>query len=195
MKRTNVVKLVVDKEKHEKLKELGIITAKCWNEVNWLRMQQFKKGEKVDFAETEREVYWRYKNLLKVNAQQVARKNAENWRSFFSLIEEKKEGKLPKWFKPRPPGYWRDEGGKYKLIIVIRNDRYEVDEIKRVIHLKNFNLTLRFKGKLKRHGKRGRLEVIYNDARRSWYIHIPVKVENVAEARGSLRAWTWASLT
>jgi putative transposase len=39
MKRTNVVKLVVDKEKHEKLKELGIITAKCWNEVNWLRMQ------------------------------------------------------------------------------------------------------------------------------------------------------------
>jgi putative transposase len=41
MKRTNVVKLVVDKEKHEKLKELGVITAKCWNEVNWLRMQQF----------------------------------------------------------------------------------------------------------------------------------------------------------
>ena len=81
---------LVDKEKHEKLKELGIITAKCWNEVNWLRMQQFKKGEKVDFAETEREVYWKYKNLLKVNAQQVARKNAENWRSFFSLIEEKR---------------------------------------------------------------------------------------------------------
>jgi len=62
MKRTNVVKLVVDEETREKLKELGIITAKCWNEVNWLRMQQFKKGEKVDFAETEREVYWKYKN-------------------------------------------------------------------------------------------------------------------------------------
>jgi hypothetical protein len=29
MKRTNVVKLVVDKEKREKLKELGVITAKC----------------------------------------------------------------------------------------------------------------------------------------------------------------------
>jgi putative transposase len=188
MKRTNVVKLVVDEETREKLKELGIITAKCWNEVNWLRMQQFKKGEKVDFAETEREVYWRYKNLLKVNAQQVARKNAENWRSFFSLIEEKKEGNLPKWFKPRPPGYWRDESGKYKLIIVIRNDRYEVNESERTIYLKDFNLTLRFKGKLKWHGKRGRLEVIYNDAKRSWYAHITVKVENVAEAKGSLRA-------
>jgi len=95
MKRTNVVKLIVDKEKHEKLKELGVITAKCWNEVNWLRMQQFKRGEKVDFVKTEKEVYWRYKNLLKVNAQQVARKNAESWRSFFSLIKAKKEGNLP----------------------------------------------------------------------------------------------------
>jgi putative transposase len=188
MRRTNVVKLVVDKETHEKLRKLGIVTAKCWNEVNWLRMQQFKKGERVDFAETEKEVYEKYKRVLKVNAQQVARKNAEDWRSFFSLIEEKKEGRLPKWFKPRPPGYWRDESGKYKLIIVIRNDRYEVDENEGVIHLKDFNLTLRFKGKLKWHGKQGRLEVIYNDARRGWYAHIPVEVENVAEAKGSLRA-------
>jgi putative transposase len=188
MRRTNVVKLVVDEETREKLRELGIVTAKCWNEVNWLRMQQFKKGERVDFAETEKEVYEKYKRVLKVNAQQVARKNAEDWRSFFSLIEEKKEGRLPKWFKPRPPGYWRDESGKYKLIIVVRNDRYEVDENEGVIHLKDFNLTLRFKGKLKWHGKQGRLEVIYNDARRGWYAHIPVEVENVAEAKGSLRA-------
>jgi putative transposase len=178
----------VDKETHEKLRELGIVTAKCWNEVNWLRMQQFKKGERVDFSKTEKEVYEKYKHVLKVNAQQVARKNAESWRSFFSLIEEKREGKLPKWFKPRPPSYWRDESGKYKLMIVIRNDRYEVDENRRVIHLKDFNLTLRFKGKLKWHGKQGRLEVIYNDARRGWYAHIPVEVENVAEAKGSLRA-------
>jgi len=49
MRRANVVKLVVDKETNEKLKELGIITAKCWNEVNWLRMQQFKKGREGRF--------------------------------------------------------------------------------------------------------------------------------------------------
>jgi putative transposase len=125
---------------------------------------------------------------LTSNAQQVARKHAENGKSFFSLIEEKKEGNLPKWFKPRPPSYWRDESGKYKLIIVIRNDRYEVDENKRIIHLKDFKLSLKFKGKLKWHGKRGRLEVIYNDARRGWYAHIPVEVEILAKARGNLRA-------
>ncbi|MCC6013704.1 MAG: transposase [Candidatus Verstraetearchaeota archaeon] len=188
MRRTNVVKLVVDKETHKKLKELGIITAKCWNEVNWLRMQQFKKGERVNFVETEKEVYEKYKHVLKVNAQQVARKNAETWKSFFSLIKEKKEGRLPKWFKPRPPGYWRDESGKYRLIIVIRNDRYEVDENKRTIYLKDFKLALDFKGKLKWRGKQGRLEIIYNEARRVWYAHIPVEVENVAKAKGNLRA-------
>lgn len=188
MKRTNVVKLVVDKNIHEKLKELAIMTAKCWDEANWLRMQQFKKGERIDFIKTEKEVYEKYKHVLKVNAQQVARKNAEIWRSFFSLIKEKKEGKLPKWFKPRPPGYWKDKSGKYKLIVVIRNDRYEVDEENRVIYLKDFKLSLKFKGKLKWRGKQGRLEMIYDEARRSWYAHIPVEVENVAEARGTLRA-------
>ncbi|MCC6021460.1 MAG: hypothetical protein LM577_08880 [Thermoproteaceae archaeon] len=45
MRRANVVKLVVDRETHEKLKELGMATAKCWNEANWLRMQQLKGGE------------------------------------------------------------------------------------------------------------------------------------------------------
>jgi putative transposase len=78
MKRTNVVKLVVDKETYERLKELGIATAKCWSEVNWLRMQQFKNGEKTDFIKTEKQVYEKYKNIQKVNAQQVARKNAES---------------------------------------------------------------------------------------------------------------------
>jgi len=188
MRKTNIIKLVVDKEIHKKLKELAIATAKCWNEVNWLRMQQFKKGEKVDFAKTEKEVYEKYKHMLKVNAQQVARKNAENWRSFFSLIKEKKEGKLPKWFKPRPPGYWRDKSGKYKLIIIIRNDRYVVDEDNRVIYLKDFKLALRFKGRLKWRGKQGRLEIIHDEARRSWYAHIPVEVENAVEVKGGLRA-------
>ena len=188
MKRTNIVKLVVDKNIHEKLKEMAIITAKCWNEVNWLRMQQFKKGERIDFIKTEKEVYKKYKHVLKVNAQQVTRKNAEDWRSFFSLIKERKEGKLPKWFKPRPPGYWIDKNGKYKLIIIIRNDRYEVNEENRAIYLKDFKLILKFKGKLKWHGKQGRLEIIYNEARRSWYAYIPVEVEKLIESNGNLRA-------
>jgi len=188
MRRTNVVRLLADGKAYEKLKGLAIVTAKCWDEVNWLRMQQFKKRERVDFAKTEKEVYEKYKHVLKVNAQQVARKNAEEWRSFFSLIKAKGEEKLPRRFKPRPPGYWKDKNGRYKLMIIIRNDRYVVDEDKRVIYLKDFKLVLRFKGKLKWRGKQGRLEIIYDEARRSWYAHIPVEVESAVEAKGGLRA-------
>ena len=181
-----MVRLVVDRETRRKLKELAIITAKCWNEVNWLRMQQFKEGRRVDFNGTERAVYAKYKSILKVNAQQVARKNAEAWRAFFSLIKEKKEGKLPRWLKPRPPGYWK-EGDKYRLIIIVRNDRYVIDEERGTIYLKDFGLTLRFKGRLKWHGKQGRLEIAYNEARRAWYAHIPVEFEHNVE-RGNLTA-------
>jgi putative transposase len=151
-------------------------------------MQQYKNGERVDFAASEKKVYEKYKHVLKVNAQQVAKKNAESWRSFFSLIKEKKEGKLPKWFKPRPPGYWKDEAGDYRQMIIVRNDRYEVDEENRTIYLKDFKLTLKFKGKLKWRGKQGRLEIIYNEARRSWYAHIPVEVESDAKPEGGMRA-------
>ncbi|EHP68946.1 hypothetical protein MetMK1DRAFT_00033950 [Metallosphaera yellowstonensis MK1] len=45
---------------HEKLKELAVVTAKCRDEVNWLRIQQFKKGERIDFAKTGKEVYEKY---------------------------------------------------------------------------------------------------------------------------------------
>ena len=181
-----MVKLETDKEAYERLKELGIATAKCWNEVNWLRMQQFKEGKRVDFNETEKKVYAKYKTILKVNAQQVMRKNSEDWRSFFTLIEKKKEGKLPNWFKPRPPGYWKEKG-RYKLVLIIRNDMYVVDEERREIYLKNFHLTLKFKGELKWKGEQGRLEIICNETRKLWYAHIPVELEHKVE-KGNLTA-------
>ena len=130
MKKVNVVKLVVDKETDKELKELGIAIAKCWNEVNWLRMQQYKRGERIDFAKTEKGVYEKYKHVLKTSAQQVARKNSEAWRAFFTLSRKKKERELPKRLKLRPPGYWKTRSG-YRLVILVRNDRYTVDESER----------------------------------------------------------------
>jgi putative transposase len=175
MKRTNTVQLIVDKTIEDKLKELAIATAKCWNEVNWLRIQDYKNHRRRDFNETEKEVYHKYKKILKVNASQACRKNAEAWSSFFELTKEKKEGKLPKWFKPKPPKYWKDED--YRMIILIRNDRYTLDEEKQEIYLKDFKLTLRFKGMLKWRGKQGRLEIQYNKARRRWYAYIPMEIQ------------------
>ena len=52
-------------------------------------------------------IYEKYKDILKVNAQQVARKNAEAWRSSFKSLKLKKEG-LALFIIPKPPGYRKD---------------------------------------------------------------------------------------
>jgi len=76
-----------------------------------------------------------------------------------------------------PPGYWKDkETGRRKLIIVVRRDRYVVDEQRRVIILKDFDLEVKFTGGLRWFGRQGRLEIRYDDARNAWYACIPVEV-------------------
>jgi len=138
----------------------------------------------VDFRGTWSKYYEKYKEILGVNAQAVLQKNNEDWNSFFSLLRLKKEGKLPPHMNHvSPPGYWKDkETGKRKLIIVIRQDRYEVDVERRVIILKDFSMEIKFVGRLRWFGKQGRLEIIYDESKGAWYAHIPVEV-GVEEAR------------
>jgi len=84
-----------------------------------LRLELYKRHELVDFAKTEKIVYEKFKAILHgANVEQVARKNASAWKSFFELSKKKKEGELPKWMKPKPPHKKRDE-----LFLLIRNYR------------------------------------------------------------------------
>jgi putative transposase len=57
-----------------------------------------------------------------------------------------------------------------------------VDEQRHVLILKDFKMAIRFTGGLRWHGKQGRLEMHYDDARNAWYACIPVEV-GVEEAR------------
>ena len=174
--RTCRLKLVVDQETEKKLFELGDIFAKCWNEVNYLRRQQFFNEVRVDFNTTEKLIYEKYKSILKVNAQQVARKNAEAWRSFFKNLKLRKEGKLPPFIIPKPPGYRKDrEKGKRTPFLVVRCDRYEIKD--GYIYLKDFKLKLEYRGRIHLKGKQGRLEIHYDEVRKRWYAYIPFKVE------------------
>jgi len=61
---------------------------------------------------------------------------------FFTLLKLRREGKLPPFMRRvSPPGYWKDEAtGRRRLILVVRQDRYIVDEQRHVIILKDFNL-------------------------------------------------------
>ncbi|MFP3211051.1 MAG: transposase [Thermocladium sp.] len=176
-RRTNVVRLLPNGFQERKLRRLTDISAKLFNEVNYERRQQFFHGGRVDFEGTWDKCYEKYKEELGVNAQAVLQKNNEAWNSFFSLLKLRKENKLPSHMEhASPPRYWKDrETGGRKPLLVVRQDRYVVDEQNHLI-LKDFNMEIDFTGRLRWHGKQGRLEIYYDETRNAWYASIPVEV-------------------
>jgi putative transposase len=177
-RRTNVVRLLPNGFQGRKLRRLASISAKLFNEVNYERRQQFFRGEKVDFERTWDKYYEKYREELGVNAQAVMQKNNEAWNSFFSLLKLKKEGKLPPHMKRvSPPKYWKDrETKKRKPLLVVRQDRYVVDEQNHKLVLRDFGLEVEFVGRLKWYGKQGRLEIHHDETGNAWYASIPVEV-------------------
>jgi putative transposase len=177
-RRANVVRLLPSGSQGRKLRRLASTSAKLFNEVNYERRQQFFRGEGVDLEDTYRKYYEKYRSVLGVNAQQVLNKNNEAWSSFFSLLKLKREGKLPPHVRRvGPPRYWKDrESKERRLILVVRQDRYVVDEQNHRLFLRDFGLEIEFAGRLRWHGKQGRLEIRYDEARRAWYASIPVEV-------------------
>ncbi|MFP3137073.1 MAG: transposase [Nitrososphaeria archaeon] len=188
-RRANVVRLLPSGSQGRKLRRLASVSARLFNEVNYERRQQFFRGEKVDLEGTWDKYYERYKGLLGVNAQAVLQKNNEAWSSFFSLLKLRKEGKLPPHVKRvGPPKYWKDrENKERRLLLVVRQDRYVVDEQNHRLVLKDFNMKIDFAGGLRWHGKQGRLEVRHDEARGAWYASIPVevRVETTRNGNGS----------
>ncbi len=187
--RTNVVRLLPNGYQERKLRRLANASAKLCNEVNYERRRQFFQQHLVDFKSTWDKYYNKYKRILGVNAQAVLQKSNEAWNAFFSLLRLKKEGKLPPYMNHvSPPGYWKDEAtGRRRLILVIRQDRYIVDVERHVIILKDFNMEIRFAGRLRWFGRQGRLEIRYDEARNAWYACIPVEV-GVEEAKTGRRS-------
>ncbi|NJE49577.1 RNA-guided endonuclease TnpB family protein [Thermococcus sp. 9N3] len=183
MKRTVTVKLQPSKEQEKTLNQLADTGAKVWNRVNYLRRQQFFEDKIVDFNSTEKTVYEEFKREIgSATVQQIARKNAESWRSFFSLLRKKRNGELPSWLKPKPPNYLKEDGRR-KPLIVLRNDQYKIEGNKLILKgLGKFKrLDIQFKGRIHLKGKQGRLEITYDPVRRKWYAHISLTVEEKLE--------------
>jgi len=177
-RRANVVRLLPHGFRERKLRRLAKASAGLFNEINYERRQQFFHGERVDFKGTWNKYYDKYKGVLGVNAQAVMQKNNEAWNSTFSLLKLKKEGKLPPFMNHvSPPRYWKDrETKKRKLLLVVRQDRYVVDEQNHELVLKDFKVEIDFAGRLKWYGKQGRLEIYYDETRNAWYASFPVEV-------------------
>jgi len=186
-KRTNVVRLLPNGFQERKLRRLANISAKLFNEINYERRQQFFHEGRVDFKGTYDKYYGKYKDELgSANAQQVLNKNNEAWNSFFSLLKLRRENKLPPHMnRVSPPSYWKDEDGR-KLLLVVREDNYVVDGKNHII-LKYFKMEISFTGRLRWHGKQGRLEIYYDEVGNAWYASIPVEV-GVEETRRGRRS-------
>ncbi|MEM2432143.1 MAG: hypothetical protein QXV19_01120 [Candidatus Bathyarchaeia archaeon] len=89
MKRVLTLRLVPDRDSDNKLKLLCSLSAKLWNEVNYVR-RMFFENRGVDLRSTYREFYEKHKVLIgSATAQQVLNKNDETWRSFFSMLKAK----------------------------------------------------------------------------------------------------------
>ncbi|MEM3950352.1 transposase [Saccharolobus sp.] len=67
---------------------------------------------------------------------------------------------------------------------MVRQDRYEVDEERKKLILKDFHMEIDFEGRLRWYGKQGRLEIIYDEDVNKWYVHIPVEVGVETTKRG-----------
>jgi len=154
----------------------------------------------VDFNRTEKTVYEEFKREIgSATVQQICRKNAEAWRSFFSLLRKKRNGELPDWLKPKPPNYLKEDRRR-KPVIILRNDQYKIEGNKLILKgIGKFRrLEIQFKGRIHLKGKQGRLEITYDPVKRKWYAHVSFTVEEKLEGgewvklprmpRGSLSA-------
>jgi putative transposase len=154
-------------------------TARLWNELNYTRLVQWRESRHVDFKGTEHEYYHKYKDKLGVNAGQVINLNNGAWMSYFKLKEMYEQGKLPPFMgKPSPPGFWKDGLlGKRTLRILVRNDRYYLEPInggEGYLVLKDWQLRIRYAGRIKWSGRQGMLMIKLEDNR--WFAYVPITV-------------------
>ena len=177
--RTVRLRLLPNGAQERELRRIADATAKLWNELNYVRLVQYRASGKVDFKDTEHEFYHKYKSVLGVNAGQVIRLNNSAWKSYFELLRLYKQGKLPKFMgKPSPPGFWKDRLlGKRELRILVRNDRYYLEPTnggEGYLVLKDWGLRVRYAGRVKWAGKQGMLTIKYEDNR--WFAYMPIEV-------------------
>jgi putative transposase len=180
-RRTVRLRLLPSESEHKDLMGIGLTCVKLSNELNYEKRQAFFNREltRKKYYEINGKYYYRYNETLGVNAQAVIQKNDEAWSTFFKQLDLKKQGRLmPHIRKVSPPGYWKDRlTGEKEIHIFIRNDRYYLEPINEgegYLVLKDFNLRIRYVGRIRWEGKQGRLEIIYVNGR--WFAHLPIEV-------------------
>jgi len=188
VKRTCVVELVVDEETEKRLRQLCDLSVKLWNEVNYVRLRMWLEKKFIDFDGTYREFYEKYKLLIgAITTQTILLRNGNAWKSFFRLLELRREGRLPPFMTwVSPPGFGKRNGSR-TLWTAIRKDRYEVSGGR--ISLKYLGIIgrieVKYKGIIHLRGERGELRIRYDADRGKWYAYIAFSKVSEKMVRGS----------
>jgi putative transposase len=177
--RTVRLRLLPSGSQEGRLRRIADATARLWNELNYVRLVQYRESGRVDFKGTRHEYYHRYNVVLGVNAGVVIQLNNQAWMSFLKLLKLYRQGKLPRFYgKPSPPGFWKDRLlGKRELRILVRNDRYYLEPTnggEGYIVLKDWHLRIKYAGKVKWAGKQGTLVIKLEGNR--WFAYVPITV-------------------
>jgi putative transposase len=133
----------------------------------------------IDFEATYREFYEKYKPLIgSATAQTIIRKNNNAWKTFFRLLELKREGRLPPSItRVNPPGFGKRNGSR-TLWTAIRKDKCEIDGDRIILKCLGAVgwIEVRYKGPIYLRGERGELRIRYDADRGKWYAHIAFEV-------------------
>ena len=174
------------------LSECAEQSAILWNIANYERRKAFYEHRKSpSYAAQCRELKHAepFRKLGTHKAQALLSKLDEAWQSFHALLRLKKKGKLPLHIrKLSPPRYWKRNGKREARVFYVRNDGWSMNE-NEISIAKDIKIPYQC-GELWV-GKRGRLEVLYDELCGKWYAHFPVEVEwqppsRTAERKASL---------
>jgi putative transposase len=167
--------------------------APLWNQLTYRRRQQYfdEDGDVWDVEYTD--LYDDYAPILgKAACQQLARKNTEAWRSFFTLLDKYHSGDHGVSEKPSPPGYWGNRNDGYELHGLVRNDLYTLDWDEERSTLEfgvgdvledryDFDyqerVTLEVRGNPHWDGDDSRLELVYDEAADVLRVKHPVRIQ------------------
>ena len=175
--------------------------APLWNQLTYRRRQQYfdEDGDVWDADYTD--LYSDYAPVIgKAACQQLARKNSEAWRSFFTLFDKYHSDDPSVTDKPSPPGYWGNREDGYELHGLVRNDLYTLDwdEDRSTLEFgvgevledrydfdHNERITLEVRGDPQWEGDDSRLELVYDEAADRLRVKHPVRIrpEQLQEQR------------
>ncbi len=191
MNRTNIVRLVINKNHKKLMLELMTLSSCVWNMANYNFRQAIINKKKVNSFFKQQQVIQRtneYQKLGRCYALPMLQKHSFVVNSFFRLIKSKTQKRvgLPKYYKNRKtnttiPSMLRFDSEAY---------HFKEDEVRLPLSIKMRKeigmkgIVFKYRGKLIWEGRQRQGEIHYDSIRKKFYLHQSIEVKNPKKMSG-----------